>query len=110
MPSRDFGTLPRKSPHVHAVLERQTLICTRIECARAEPLTNIQEICCFFAEKVGQISKEIQEPKYFAKKKKKKSIRKRLGRGTLFACAKFQGLTSQKHREHWNLKEFGVLC
>ena len=48
MPSRDFGTLPRKSPHVHAVLERQTLICTRIECARAEPLTNIQRNLLFF--------------------------------------------------------------
>ena len=58
----------------------------------------------FFAGHVGslktQISQKLQKPKYLAKiKKTKNPIRKMLGRGTLNACEKIQGL-SQKRRGH----------
>ena len=54
---------------------------------------------------------KIQKPKYVAQTKKQKDICKRLGRGTLNTCAKFEGLTSisQKRRGHWTLKEFGAI-
>ena len=39
---------------------------------------------------------------------RKTHIRKRLGRGTLNTCAKFQGL-SQKRRGHWTPNEFGAI-
>ena len=40
----------------------------------------------------------------------KKNIRKRLGRGTLNTCAKFQGIIYKKGCGLWPLKEFGVIC
>ena len=47
-----------------------------------------------------------QKPKYLAKKKEKeKTVRQRLGRGTLNTCAKFQGLDSKIRRGHWRLNE-----
>ena len=72
----------------------------------------------FFAGHVGslktQISQKLQKPKYLAKIctgiYEKKNICKRLGRGTLNTCAKFQGLISQKRRGHLTLKEIGVSC
>ena len=51
MRSRDFGTLPHKSPNVHAVFEIDPEICTRIQCAAAEPFANV--FCVFFRWKCG---------------------------------------------------------
>ena len=52
-------------------------------------------------------------PKKYKKRKNlagKKNIRKRLGRGTLNTCAKFQGIIYKKGCGLWPLKEFGVIC
>ena len=57
-----------------------------------------------------QISQKMQKPKHLAKKKRKNSNSKRLGKGILNTLCKISGSISQKRRGHWTLKEFGVLC
>ena len=68
-------------------------------------------VCLFFpAGNVGslknQISHKIQKTKYLGKKKK--NIRKRLGRGTLNTCAKRQGLMAQKRRGQRTWRNLGL--
>ena len=72
---------------------------------------------CFFSTEIWdplrpKYPPKTQKPKYLAekKRKKKKPIRERLGRGTLNTCAKFQGLSLQNGVDIWTLKEFGVSC
>ena len=64
----------------------------------------------FPARNVGclktQIPKTVQKAEYLAERKKKVQ---RLCRGTLNACAKFQGL-SKTGWTFWTLKYFGVIC
>ena len=55
-----------------------------------------------------QISQKIQKPKHVAKKNT--HIHKRLDRGTLNTCTKFQGLISKKRRGRWTLNELGGWC
>ena len=51
-----------------------------------------------------------KNPNIWRGKKKKKSKKARRGHTKhTRVCAKFQGLISQKRREHWTLTEFGVL-
>ena len=62
MPTRDFDTLPHKSPNVHAVFERWTLkFCKRVQCAPAEPSTK-GFFFSFFAGNAGSV----ETPKYLA--------------------------------------------
>ena len=66
MPSRDFCTLPHKSPNVHAVFEISTLqLCTCYRHVFNAPLKNEGGLFCFFSLEinVGSLKTQISKKK-----------------------------------------------
>ena len=114
MPSRDFCTSPHQSPNVTPFLRVRPWKLVHVFSVPLPSLLHMFFFFFFSPKMWGSLRpkypKKIQKPKCLAdKNKKQKNIRWRLGRGTLNACAKFQGLNSQKRRGHWHLNEFGIL-
>ena len=95
MPSRDFCTFPHKSPNVHAVFERPWNFAHVFNV----PLPSLLRMFFSFSLEIWDPLRPKYPKKYKTqisgekKKKIKIPIRKRLGRGTLNTCAKFQGLS-----------------
>ena len=100
MSSRDFCTLPHKSPNVHAVFERDPeILRTRLMC----PCRAFYEwVVLFFSlENVGslktQISQKLQKPKHMAGNKIVKAA------GAHSTRVQISGSNSQKRNGHLEL-------